>query len=296
MGCAAFTPSVVSLANELEGQPFHLIASYNQNGSAAHALEEVFQNGLSLQTSNVTATLQSGHPNVSGVKYVPYYLLFDEHGDLVHHHQGGPYHGGDNFELLDRVRGMLRELPEVYLGQEPYVMQAKLAGTIALAKNLPAGLKQLTEALAANPDDAELQRLATFVERYAKSRVANFHRTVARDPKAAIKQLAKDAKFLGKSPLGADVLALLATTKDAKTKQRYTNASKALLGIESKWNKLKPTRGNGGEVRNPLDAVFRQENASKIAKLTAALEELATEYAGQPAALVAQQMLKALGN
>ena len=86
MGCAAFTPSLVGLASELEGQPFHLVASFNQSGGARKALHEIFQNGLPVTSSNVSATLSARHPDVTGITYVSYYIVFDKHGDLAYHH------------------------------------------------------------------------------------------------------------------------------------------------------------------------------------------------------------------
>ena len=92
MGCKAFTPPLVGLARELEGSPFHLIASHNQRGDDASARHEIFQNGLDPLTSNVSVVKAANHSWVTGTGYVPYYMVFDHHGDLVHHHQGGPYH------------------------------------------------------------------------------------------------------------------------------------------------------------------------------------------------------------
>ena len=281
MGCAAFTPSLVGLASELEGQPFHLIASYNQRGNPEKALHEIFNNGLSVTSGNVTPTLQARHPGVTGITYVPYYLVFDHHGDLVYHHQGGPYHGGDRTAVLDRVRNMLKEVPVVYVGKEEYRTHAKLAAKIASGKALAGNLKKLAAAVAKSPEDAELKRLAAAVERYAMQAVKAFEAQVVKDPKRALDTLGKLAKGYERTPWGNDLVEFAKSAKEMRSK--HLAAHKEFAKVQRVWKQLKARPGNGGAVRNPVDRDFRQTNRAVLDPLLAALEALEERYADVPA-------------
>lgn len=203
MGCAAFTPSLVGLASELEGKNFHLVASFNQGGTPQKALHEIFQNGLSIAPPNVSATMSARHPKVSGIKYVPYYLVFDHHGDLVDHHQGGLYHGGDGKKVLGRVRALLDAVPSIYVGKAPYETHKKLASQISGGKKLSASLRKLAKAFEKTPDDPELARLIAAVERHARTEKASLENDLATNPKGAFKKLDKLSKAYSGTPWGS---------------------------------------------------------------------------------------------
>ena len=89
MGCKAVTPHLVSLAKRLEGRPFHLVAAHNQNDTKENVVAYMKSNGLSDDTTNLTVTSRGRHSKVKGNGYVPYYMVFDHHGDLAHHHMCG---------------------------------------------------------------------------------------------------------------------------------------------------------------------------------------------------------------
>ncbi|MEM7165163.1 MAG: hypothetical protein AAF581_06835 [Planctomycetota bacterium] len=290
----AFTPSLVGLANELEGKPFHLIASYNQRGTAKTALHEAFENGVDPLGANVTATLQSRHPGVTGIRYVPYYLVFDHHGDLVYHHQGGPYHGGDRKAVLQRVRKMLTAVPAIYVGKAAYSTHAALARKIESGKQLGKQLEALGKELAASPDDAELARLVEAVERNAGNAVAAFQREVPRNSKAALQALGKVAKAYEGTPWGAQLLAAAKAAADRGSGKRHATASKKLQSARSLWGKLQAFKGNGSQVRNPIDKNFRSANDAALKELRPLLTALATEYPELPAGQVASRWLQLL--
>ncbi len=274
MGCRAFTPPVVGLARELEGEPFHLVASHNQGGDGEHALAEMFRNGLAPFSPNVSVTKSARHPGVTGTGYVPYYMIFDHHGDLVHHHQGGPYHGGDGTEALDRVRALLKEVPAVYLGKEPFAEHAKLAKKIASGKKLRAPLEELAALAAAHPEDAELQRLVAGVERHRDRIAAHVERLLATDPAKAKKEATAAAKDFAGTPWSGPLDELATSLADRELGKRREAAAKEIAQIMKAFGKLEPVRGNAGEVRNPLDPEFRQANEKALKKLVAKLERL----------------------
>ena len=87
---------MVSLAKELEGKPFHLIASHCQAWGGDTALAALEKDGWNEEMGNVTVMSRTWFDVPA--KYVPYYVIFDEHGKQIHHNMGGPFHGGDGIE------------------------------------------------------------------------------------------------------------------------------------------------------------------------------------------------------
>ncbi len=95
-GCTRVTPGLVDLAKELEGKPFHLIASHCQSWGGDTALKKLQEEGWNEQMKNVTVMSRTTFDVPA--RYVPYYIIFDESGKLIHHNMGGPFHGGDGIE------------------------------------------------------------------------------------------------------------------------------------------------------------------------------------------------------
>ena len=295
MGCQAFTPPLVGLAKELEGQPFHLVASHNQRGDAKHVRHEIFRNGLEPVTTNVSVTKSAGHPGVRGTGYVPYYLVFDHHGDLVHHHQGGPYHGGDGLAVLDRVRSMLEEVPQVYVGKEPYAEHAELAAEIASGKESRGAIARLQTALDESKDDPELTRLAAFVELMVVRRAAELENRLALDPKRGFTLLDAALSDVRGTAFSAPLEKIARKYEDRNLRKRLERTAEGLASVSKTWSALETVRGNGGEVRNPLDARFRRANERELAKLVGELRSIVEEGQGLPTGRRAQLWLDALG-
>lgn len=271
---------MVGLARELEGERFHLVASFNQHGTEDVALFEAFQNGLEVDATNVTATLHSNHRQVTGIKYVPYYMLFDQHGNLVHHHQGGPYHGGDGDEVHDRVRKLLRDLDPVYVGRKPYERHAKLAASIASGKDLAKQWKQLKKARESTPEDFELLRLESALESHVSARLAAFEEHALKNVGEALERLKADAKLLVRTPFRAPLDARIDALNERAERKRYDAARDAFADARSTWRRLGTLKGHGGEVRNPLDPRFRRVNQKELGSLGRKLAALEAEYGG----------------
>jgi len=101
---------MVSLAKSLEGQPFHLIASYCQRGTKEGALAALKNYQWSEKMKNTSVMYQTDFPKAP-VTYVPYYLIFDHTGKLRYNHMAGPYHGGDGNNYQKLVKQLLKEVP-----------------------------------------------------------------------------------------------------------------------------------------------------------------------------------------
>lgn len=260
-----------------------------------HAAHEIFENGLAVGATNVTATLQARHPKVTGITYVPYYLLFDEHGELVYHHQGGPYHGGDRTAVLDRVRDRVAELPRIYVGKTPYPKHTKLAAQVAEGKRLGSTLARLARALEAAPKDTELARLVKAVERYATRETAVWVSQLAISPKKAHKRLQTLASAYRDTPWGEKLKAAAARHNETAARSQHKQAAEKLRVIRSAWTKLTPSKGNGGRVRNPIDPTFRKRHRAALDLLLGQIDELTATFPETPAAAWAQglgQLLK----
>ena len=115
------------MARRLEGKPFHLVATHRQRDTKENVVAYVKSKGLSADTPNMTVSSFGGHPKVKGNGYVPYYMVFDHHGDLVHHHMCGDYHGGDGLKMIDLVDQLLADVPAMYLGKQPFTAVKRLA-------------------------------------------------------------------------------------------------------------------------------------------------------------------------
>ncbi len=188
------------MAKELEGKPFHLLATHCQENSRANVIEYIKGKGLAPTSPNVTVTSFGGHRKVKGNGYVPYYMVFDQHGELAHHHMCGGYHGGDGLKMIEWVKKLLKDTPEIYLGKEPFTVIPKLAAHVAKKKRLAAAVKKIETELAGEPGRerrVELQRLYDAVKAWHDTTFDNIVKLSATNPPqvvSAMKQLAKDLK------------------------------------------------------------------------------------------------------
>ena len=107
-------------------------------------------NKMSEFAPNLTITKDGSHPDVKGIRLMPYYIIFDHTGKLRAHHMCGSYHGGDEWRMIEIVDELLAKTPPIYLGAEPFKKIAPLAAQVAPV--VPEGLSMLcADALARNP-------------------------------------------------------------------------------------------------------------------------------------------------
>lgn len=149
MGCKAITPHLVGLAKRLEGKAFHLVASHCQRDTRANAVAYLRSRGLRTATPNFSVQSFGHHPKVKGNGYVPYYMVFDHNGDLAQHHMCGAYHGGDGLAMIEWVDKLLKQVPTVLVGKEPYRDKAvaRLAAQVAKGKGVGKALATIEKRL-----------------------------------------------------------------------------------------------------------------------------------------------------
>ena len=204
-----------------------------------------------------------GHPKVSGNGYVPYYMVFDQHGNLVHHHMCGAYHGGDGLKMIELVDKLLKESQAIYLGREPFQAVPKLAARIGAGKKLGAAVKEVEKRLAtaARTEKAELERLQVAVVRYRDQELERAEALISTQPSRMMPALADLAKEFAGCELAAPVVDKLAEYKVSADLKRAIAVHKSFVKLVKRFEKL--------------DAGKRRDKAlRKITKLAADNEAL----------------------
>ncbi|MHC4452552.1 MAG: TlpA family protein disulfide reductase [Planctomycetota bacterium] len=264
MGCKAVTPHLVSLAKRLEGKPFHLVAAHCQRDTKENVVSYISGKGLAAGAPNFTVTSMGGHPKVKGNGYVPYYMVFDHHGNLAHQHMCGDYHGGDGLKMIDWVDKLLKATPEIYLGKEPYVHFDKLAKQISKKKNLPGALRELDKHSEATPGReqlAELARLKKAIVNYRDRMLETANEFMETDPTKVIGSLSGLSKEFKGSALSPEIdskLSELRKSKELRTSiDLFKRYSKELRRLE----------------KNPSPKM-KKKSADKLEKLIAGKEDL----------------------
>ncbi len=268
---------MVSLAKKLEGRPFHLLATHCQRQPKEKVVAYIKSKQLEPDTPNFTVSSFGGHPDVSGSGYVPYYMVFDHHGDLAYHHMCGQYHGGDGLEMLTWIDRLLMDTPEIYLGKEPYKHEAKLAKQISKKKSLPSAIKQIETRLATEPraSEGELQRLHDALKGYRDSRLSRADGFIAKQPSRVlpiVKALAKDFKG---TQLGQPVGTRLKELSAQKELKAAVAAEKSFKKIMKDLYKRERTAKAMARARKKLQALINKNAALPYAEtLEKALAEL----------------------
>ena len=266
MGCKAITPHLVSLAKRLEGKPFHLVASHCQRDTQENVVNYIKSKGLSADTPNCTVTSQGRHPKVQGNGYVPYYMVFNQHGELVHHHMCGDYHGGDGLKMIEIVDELLKSVPAIYLGKETFVAVPKLAKQVGAKKNLPAALKEIENRRAGEPgrgELGELDRLTAAIQDYRARMLAEADKLMAENPPEVVPALSALQKDFKGTPLAADI--------DAKLSEARKSAD--LRKSVAIWKSYRKSMKRLEKMDSP-SAKTKAKTADKLAKLIAGNESL----------------------
>ncbi|MHC4339611.1 MAG: thioredoxin domain-containing protein [Planctomycetota bacterium] len=266
MGCKAITPHLVGLAKRLESKPFHLVASHCQRNTQENVVEYIRGKGLSPDAPNFTVTSFGRHPKVKGNGYVPYYMVFDQHGELAYHHMCGDYHGGDGLKMIEWVDKLLKDAPAIYLGKEPFEVHRKLAAQVGKRKKLPAAILEIDRRLEARPEDAEkaeLERLREAIADYKARMLQRADSLMAGNPPEVLPALEALSKDFKGTPMAADVEAKLAEMrKSGELKQSisiFKGYRKALRRLE--------------KMKEPSSKA-RRKTADKLEKLIEGHEQL----------------------
>jgi len=206
------------------------------------------------------------HPKIKGNGYVPYYAVFDQHGDLVHHHMCGAYHGGDGLKMIEIVDKLLKSVPAIYLGKAPFNAVPKLAKQVGTKKKLPAAIKEIDRRRAAGPgreERAELDRLMEAIQDYRARMLARADKLLAENPPEVVPALTSLQKDLKGTALVADV--------DAKLSEARKSADlRASITI---WKSYRKTMKRLEKMDAP-SAKSKAKAADKLAKLIEGHEKL----------------------
>ncbi len=296
MGCQAVTPHLVGLARRLEGKPFHLIAAHNQNGTKDEVVGYIRSKGLAPDSPNMTVTKAGRHPGVSGNGYVPYYLVFDHTGRLAHHHMCGDYHGGDGLAMIEWVDKLLARTPAIYLGDVPFVHEAKLAEQVAKKKGLKAALGNVDRALertdSTEEHRRELERLRAAIVDYRDRMIKSALEKMATHPSEilpALKDLQRE--FSGTSVVGpvSAHLKELSASKELKASIAVEKTFDKIVRSLEKRAPCKACKRMGHEGLNVDCAACREASASGIRRAIKKLDALVAENEALPIAATVKQ-------
>jgi hypothetical protein len=300
VGCRAITPHLVGLAKELEGKPFHLLATHCQNQPKESVVSYIKGKGVEPGSPNFTVTSFGGHPKVKGNGYVPYYMVFDHHGDLVHHHMCGQYHGGDGLRMIEIVDELLEKTPEIYLGKEPFEAVPKLAERVAQKKGLADTAVEIETRLADGSDPAaraELERLHGALVRYRDGKLGRAERLLASRPSQVLDLLEGLSEELGHAALDEPVSARIGELRTGDVLKRSLAVEKSLGKIAKSLDKLKGCKACKREGIKNFRASCQECRAQQKGKLASAvkkLEALLEDADGLPIAGAVEAALAAL--
>lgn len=148
VGCQEITPGMVNLAKQFRGEPFHVIASYCQEGDRTPVLEFLKSKGWDEKMDNLSVMSQTGYAPAIDVQHVPYYLLFDHTGKLRYHHVAGSYHGGNGDKYREQVGVLLNEVPQELRARRVQTLSEVRSWTNAKGRTMEAALVGVNEDLA----------------------------------------------------------------------------------------------------------------------------------------------------
>ena len=203
----------------------------------------------------------------------------------------GDYHGGDGLKMIEWVDDLLAKTPAIYLGDEPFEHETKLAAQVAKKRSLKSAVATIEKRLA-DPDlddarKAELERLHTAVVDYRDRMTKSAEDLLATRPSrvvASLKDLQKELAGTSLDDAVGERIAELATSKALKT----------AIDIEKKFGKVvrslekrKPCKAcdrKGHESLNADCAVCKDEAKSALRKALKKLDTLVEGHEDLPIA------------
>jgi len=268
VGCKAITPHLVRLARRLEGKPFHLVAAHCQRNDKDSVLSYLRGKEFDEKAPNFTVTSFGGHPKVKGNGYVPYYMVFDHHGKLAHHHMCGDYHGGDGLKMIEWVDKLLEDAPAIYLGEEPFVHCDKLAKQVARKQDLEGAIEEIDERTEGTPGEDELNELARLkkaIVDYRDRMMAKAEKMLATDPSGVVDVLDDLADELGDTAIAAPAKDRL---EELKRSRELREAGKIQKKYERILKKLDPgdSAKTRGKAADALEKIIKGHEHLPIAK------------------------------
>jgi hypothetical protein len=255
---------------------------------------------FSPSSPNFTVTSFGGHPGVKGNGYVPYYMVFDHRGKLVHHHMCGAYHGGDGLKMIEWVDKLLKDAPALYLGPEEYTRVSDLAERIATKRKLANDLRALEKRAASSRDAAEqeeIARIRKWVVRYRDGELKRIDGLLKTRPSTVLASLKKLEAELKGSELATAVDARAAELESGDALKRAIAVEKTLAKVQKKLARKKACKScrRSGARYVRLDCPeCRAQHKRAFKKAVAELEKALAASDGLPIAETVTATLESL--
>lgn len=298
--CNKVTPDLIKLARRLENRPFRIVAAHSQQSTRERVATYVRSLGLAENTPNFTITDFGSHPRVETSGFVPYYIVFDHHGNLAHHHTAGNDHGGDGRDMYRWVDRLVKAAPAIYLGESPFTHLPELAAAVAEKKRFPGSVLEIEKRLAAGPDAAtraELDRLLTAIRAYRDHQMETVTRDLVHAPDRVLPRLRRLSRELADTSLAADVDPRLQSLEGsevlAASRRLHDNMRKVRLKLE-KRKACKSCRGMGIRKLQPDCSDCRAAHPEAFAKAEKQLERLVEAHPDLPITARVRAYLQAL--
>ncbi|MHC4925705.1 MAG: hypothetical protein ACYTG4_16805 [Planctomycetota bacterium] len=275
------------------------MATHCQQGKKENVVAYIKSKGLAADTPNVTVSSFGGHPKIKGNGYVPYYMVFDHTGQLVRHHMCGAYHGGDGMKMVEVVEDLLKKVPDIYTGREPYTQVPDLAARIGGKKDLAGALAEIEERLDGREDPAqsELERLRDSVTMYRDRELAGARRALASTPDRTVPRLKALSKDLAGTSLVADVDKALEELDGSTDLKAAIKVQKSLAKARKTLDKLKPCKTckrQGHKGRNSACAECNRQSRAALSTLAKRLDKLLGDNEHLPIAASVKSLKESL--
>lgn len=249
-GCRELVPALIRASQDLADRPIHIILTYVEDRPKQQTIAYFAGLGLSAECPNITITKDGKHPKLKSKGYLPYYLVFDHHGRLAHHHMGGAYHRGDGRKMIDLLEELSREVPDFYFGTQPFVKITPLAERVAKRKKLAGAIREAEEMLdppegQPKPDavtKAELQRLLAVVARYRDRKLKSVELIYPSQPTKVLPMLAGLKREFRRTKLGEAVDAEFKKQRTSPKLKRAVEVHQDYERILDKLHKIPPCK------------------------------------------------------
>jgi len=302
-GCRELEPELLKASRDLADRPIHMILTYVEDRPREQTVARFAELGLSAECPNISITKDGGHPKIKSQGYLPYYLVFDHRGKLVHHHMGGEYHRGDGRKMIQWLEELSRNVPDFYFGTKPFVKIPALAERVESKTKLAAAIREAEEMLdppegQPKPDaatEAELHRLLGVVKRYRDRKLMSIELIYPSAPAKVIPMLtALQREFRG-TQLGTAVTAEFKKQRSSKKLQRAVEIHHDYERILAKLQKISPCkycRKEGQKWLRP--GCFDCHTPSKKAIVEKEVEKLRRLHEGAQGLVIAQEIEKTI--
>lgn len=249
-GCRDLVPALIEASTALGDRPVHMILTYAEDRDKEQTVAWFAEQGMSSDCPNLTITKDGKHPTIKSEGYLPYYLVFNHRGKLVHHHMGGPYHRGDGRKMIQWLEELSQDVPDFYFGTQPFLKIAPLAERIEEKKKLAGAIREAEEMLdppkgQPKPDaatKAELERLLKVVKRYRDRKLRSIELIYPSQPTKVLPMLTALRREFWGTKLGTAVNAEFKKQKSSPKLKRAVEIHHDYKRILGRLHKISPCK------------------------------------------------------